>query len=204
MDVMHDSTQTDRLANTLRFSTPAGDNERRVTLNGVNFIQTGGILIAPTMDASTVVIGGPGALTTGRVGSISSNVASGTPFDLTVIQNNVGAATEISAAIIDNSAGRADKQGTSVAGSGTITFSPGTIAADLSVGMRVTGPGIAPEMAERLFQPFATHGRAHGSGLGLSICKRIIEDHGGRISARNDHGGGAVFMFSLPLSAANS
>jgi signal transduction histidine kinase len=62
------------------------------------------------------------------------------------------------------------------------------------------GPGIAPEMERRLFQPFATHGKAHGNGLGLSICKKIIEDHGGRIWARNDPAGGAVFAFSLPLT----
>lgn len=61
------------------------------------------------------------------------------------------------------------------------------------------GPGIAPEIAASLFQPFATHGKAHGSGLGLSICKKIVEDHGGRISARNGHGGGAVFIFTLPV-----
>jgi len=61
------------------------------------------------------------------------------------------------------------------------------------------GPGIAPEMAEKLFQPFATHGKAHGSGLGLSICKKIVEDHGGRIWAANSPQGGAVFSFSLPL-----
>jgi len=61
------------------------------------------------------------------------------------------------------------------------------------------GPGIAPEMAEKLFQPFATHGKAHGSGLGLSICKKIVEDHGGRIWAANGAQGGAVFSFSLPL-----
>ena len=47
--------------------------------------------------------------------------------------------------------------------------------------MEDTGPGIAPEIADRLFQPFATHGKAHGTGLGLSICKKIVEDHGGRI-----------------------
>ena len=69
MDIKADTTQTDRLANTLRFATPAGDNERRVILNGANFIQTGGILIAPNMDTSTVVIGGPGSLTTGRIGT---------------------------------------------------------------------------------------------------------------------------------------
>jgi signal transduction histidine kinase len=62
------------------------------------------------------------------------------------------------------------------------------------------GPGIAPEMADKLFQPFVTHGKAHGSGLGLSICKKIIEDHGGRIWAANGPEGGAVFSFALPLA----
>lgn len=62
------------------------------------------------------------------------------------------------------------------------------------------GPGIAPEVAEKLFQPFATYGKAHGTGLGLSICKKIIEDHGGRIWASNRTQGGAVFSFSLPSS----
>ena len=62
------------------------------------------------------------------------------------------------------------------------------------------GPGIAPEVAEKLFQPFATYGKAHGTGLGLSICKKIIEDHGGRIWATNGPEGGAVFSFSLPMA----
>lgn len=63
-----------------------------------------------------------------------------------------------------------------------------------------TGPGIAPEVADRLFQPFATHGKAHGTGLGLSICKKIIEDHGGRIAVRSQAGRGAIFDFTLPLA----
>ena len=62
-----------------------------------------------------------------------------------------------------------------------------------------TGPGIAPEMADKLFQPFATHGKAKGTGLGLSICKKIVEDHGGKISARGEAGRGAIFSFTLPL-----
>ena len=61
------------------------------------------------------------------------------------------------------------------------------------------GPGIAPEIATKLFEPFATFGKATGTGLGLSICKKIVEDHRGKISARNAPGGGAIFSFSLPL-----
>jgi signal transduction histidine kinase len=61
-----------------------------------------------------------------------------------------------------------------------------------------SGRGIAPEIMERLFEPFATHGKAKGTGLGLSISKRIIEEHGGRIWAGNSPQGGAVFGFALP------
>jgi len=61
-----------------------------------------------------------------------------------------------------------------------------------------TGGGIAPEIMETLFEPFASYGKAKGTGLGLSISQRIIEEHGGRISARNNPDGGAVFAFTLP------
>ena len=63
-----------------------------------------------------------------------------------------------------------------------------------------TGPGIAPEIADKLFQPFATHGKTKGTGLGLSICKKIVEDHGGKISVRSEAGRGAIFCFTLPLA----
>ena len=61
------------------------------------------------------------------------------------------------------------------------------------------GPGIAPEIADKLFQAFVTFGKQHGTGLGLSISKKIIEDHGGRISARNAPTRGAIFSFTLPI-----
>jgi len=63
------------------------------------------------------------------------------------------------------------------------------------------GPGIAPEIAGKLFEPFATFGKNRGSGLGLSICKKIIEDHHGRIWAGNAPERGALFCFTLPLDS---
>jgi len=63
-----------------------------------------------------------------------------------------------------------------------------------------SGPGIAPEVADHLFSAFASYGKLHGTGLGLFICKRIIDEHHGWISARNEPGGGAVFAFGLPLA----
>jgi signal transduction histidine kinase len=61
-----------------------------------------------------------------------------------------------------------------------------------------TGKGIALEIADRLFEAFATFGKPRGTGLGLSISQRIIEEHHGKMSARNQPGGGAVFSFTLP------
>lgn len=71
---------------------------------------------------------------------------------------------------------------------------------ELRIEVEDTGKGIAPEIAESLFRPFATHGKAHGTGLGLTICKKIVEDHGGRIWAKaGEPGKGATFSFTLPL-----
>ena len=60
-----------------------------------------------------------------------------------------------------------------------------------------TGPGIASEVLERLFQPFMTT-KPQGMGVGLSISRSIIEAHGGRIWAEANPGGGALFRFTLP------
>jgi len=66
----------------------------------------------------------------------------------------------------------------------------------VTVSISDTGPGIDPANRERLFQPFFTTKR-DGLGLGLSICRSIIEEHGGRIWGENHPGGGATFSFSL-------
>ncbi|MDR3507890.1 MAG: PAS domain S-box protein [Caulobacteraceae bacterium] len=59
-----------------------------------------------------------------------------------------------------------------------------------------TGPGISEDVAERLFQPFVTS-KAQGMGVGLSICRTIVEAHGGRIWVEKNGDGGATFRFTL-------
>lgn len=61
-----------------------------------------------------------------------------------------------------------------------------------------SGPGIAPDVEARLFQPFATT-KTRGLGMGLSICKGIVEAHGGRIWVAPNPGGGTQFRFRLPV-----
>jgi signal transduction histidine kinase len=63
--------------------------------------------------------------------------------------------------------------------------------------VRDTGGGIAPEIAGRLFTPFAST-KPTGTGLGLSLSRRIVEEHGGRLTAANRPEGGACFTIRLP------
>ena len=65
-----------------------------------------------------------------------------------------------------------------------------------TVSISDTGPGIAPELAEKLFTPF-TSNKPGGTGLGLSLSNRIIEEHGGTLTAANRPRGGACFTITL-------
>jgi two-component system sensor kinase FixL len=60
-----------------------------------------------------------------------------------------------------------------------------------------SGPGIAPGIAPKLFQPFITT-KEKGMGIGLTICQSIIEAHGGKIWAEPGKTQGTVFHFQLP------
>ena len=66
----------------------------------------------------------------------------------------------------------------------------------IEISVTDTGPGVAPEIAQRLFQPFVTT-KAHGMGVGLSICRTIVEAHGGKLLVDPPSGKGTAFRFTL-------
>lgn len=69
------------------------------------------------------------------------------------------------------------------------------------VEVRDSGPGINPANLNGIFEAFVTT-KSHGMGLGLAICRMIIERHGGRLSASSDGTNGALFQFVLPAGGA--
>jgi signal transduction histidine kinase len=71
---------------------------------------------------------------------------------------------------------------------------------DVLVAIRDAGIGMAPESLGRLFSPFYTT-KPEGLGLGLSICRSIVEAHGGRIWAARNAGPGMTFKFAIPAPA---
>jgi CheY-like chemotaxis protein len=84
---------------------------------------------------------------------------------------------------------------------------PGVWPGQITILVRDTGIGIAPEEQDRIFQEFeqidsGTARKFNGSGLGLSISKRIVERMGGRIGVESALGAGATFALALPLAAA--
>jgi len=68
---------------------------------------------------------------------------------------------------------------------------------EMCLGVQDTGPGLSAETLPRLFEPFYTT-KPDGMGMGLSICRSIIEAHGGRLWATRCEPRGALFQFTIP------
>jgi signal transduction histidine kinase len=73
----------------------------------------------------------------------------------------------------------------------------GIVGEGVRVGVRDTGPGLSPESLTRLFDAFYTT-KASGVGMGLAICRSIVEAHGGRLWATTCEPRGALFQFEIP------
>lgn len=89
-----------------------------------------------------------------------------------------------------------------------VTVTGGDAPGTVRVTVADTGPGLDPDQRARLFQPFtqvdpSTTRRYGGSGLGLSICRRLVEMMGGTIAVEGEPGRGAVFRVELPMPACD-
>jgi len=83
---------------------------------------------------------------------------------------------------------------------GSVTVSASPALEGVSIAVADTGPGIAPEERDHLFDRFWKGHRASGAGLGLAIVKGILQAHGADIRVDTEVGSGSVFSFTLPLA----
>jgi nitrogen-specific signal transduction histidine kinase len=71
------------------------------------------------------------------------------------------------------------------------------VAGSITISVADNGPGIAESIRERLFHPFVSHGKENGTGLGLAVVQKIVQDHGGEIVVERTQGR-TVFRIVLP------
>jgi signal transduction histidine kinase len=85
-------------------------------------------------------------------------------------------------------------------GGGTVTVTTRLEEDGCCIDIADTGPGISPQVKDRLFQAFVSTKGSQGTGLGLACSDRIVRAHGGKITVRSEEGKGAVFTIHLPAS----
>jgi signal transduction histidine kinase len=87
---------------------------------------------------------------------------------------------------------------------GILTISTDLVHGQVVIRISDTGIGIPPELLPKLFEPFVTHGKSHGTGLGMAIAKSVITAHQGKISIASVHGNGTTVDIRLPAPAADA
>jgi signal transduction histidine kinase len=114
--------------------------------------------------------------------------------DLPVLTGDARAVNQVFLNLLKNAAEALEDRG------GVITVSAVVDGAWVVVQVRDDGPGVAPELHTRLFEPFySTKEAGRGTGLGLSISRRIVNDHGGSIDVSSAPGQGTTFTIRLPV-----
>ena len=70
----------------------------------------------------------------------------------------------------------------------------------LEIRIEDNGPGIAEAVRDRLFEPFVSHGKENGTGMGLTVVQKILQDHGGDVSVEQTSSSGTTFRVNIPLN----
>ena len=81
---------------------------------------------------------------------------------------------------------------------GKVEVTAGEVAGSITISVADNGPGIAESIRERLFHPFVSFGKENGTGLGLAVVQKIVQDHGGEIVVERTVQGRTVFRIGLP------
>jgi signal transduction histidine kinase len=71
---------------------------------------------------------------------------------------------------------------------------------NLEVRVSDNGPGIAESVRDRLFDPFVSHGKENGTGMGLTVVQKIVQDHEGEVAVEQTSPAGTTFRINLPLN----
>ncbi len=72
----------------------------------------------------------------------------------------------------------------------------------LEIRIEDNGPGIAEAVRDRLFEPFVSHGKENGTGMGLTVVQKILQDHGGDVVVEQTSASGTTFRLNIPLNPA--
>jgi two-component system NtrC family sensor kinase len=167
--------RTARLVGELRDFAKPGEG-KRTSIDLAEGLEATLKLVAPTLVANDV--------------DVDLQVSEEVP----VIQGDSGALNQVFLNLIKNAAEAMEGQG------GSIVVSLTEAAGEVCVVVADDGPGIAPEVQQRLFEPFyTTKGAGQGTGLGLSICRQIAEAHGGSLGFESTLGSGATFRLRIPF-----
>lgn len=86
--------------------------------------------------------------------------------------------------------------------SGKIDVSLRRVGEKLEIRVEDNGPGVADAVREKLFDPFVSHGKENGTGMGLTVVQKIMQDHGGDVIVEQTSSSGTTFRINMPLSPA--
>lgn len=87
---------------------------------------------------------------------------------------------------------------------GTIEVTAAEISGAIAISVADNGPGIADSIRDRIFHPFVSFGKENGTGLGLAVVQKIVQDHGGEVSVERSGEGRTVFRMVLPSRVSQS